>query len=162
VVYDLPEDPYRIARHVDSRHCGHRFFPPEWVGIHEILISEFENRFEDVGFKLNNIHYIPSIADVGERAMSVRHKERRYGPGCVDQWRRNEDALQTKLDRLLEPMDRRLSVSPFLLGQDPVFADCALYGVLGNYTYNNWNGLPDRMKALRDWFDRLTQWRVGK
>ena len=160
VIYDLPDDPYRVARHVDARHCGGRFFPVEWTGVHEILIGEFEDRFEGAGFKLTDIHYVPTMADPGERGMVIRHKERRFGVGCLEDWTKNQEALRSALESLLEPIDRRLGAASFLLGNDPVFADFALYGVLGNYTYKGWNHLPARMKDLRGWYDRMTHWRA--
>lgn len=161
-VFDLSDDPYRVARHLDVRHCGGRFFPEEWTGVNEILAGEFENRFEGAGFKLCDIHYVPGIKDVGERAMVIRHKERRFGVGCLDQWRQEESTLRAAFEALLEPLDRRLSASPFLLGDQPLFADLALYGVLGNYTFKGWNELPARLGAVRDWFERLARWRVAE
>lgn len=158
VIHDLPDDPYRVARHVDARHCGGRFFPSAWTGVHEMLIGEFEDRFEGAGFKLCDIHYIDSITDDGERAMVIRHKERRFGAGCVEQWKRDHDALRAAFESLIAPLDQRLSAAPFLLGADPVFADFALYGVVGNYTFKGWNKIPDRMQGLRAWYDRLAGW----
>ena len=159
VVYDLPDNPYRVARHVDARHCKGRFFPREWTGVHEILIGEFEDRFEGAGFKLCDIHYVDAIEDDGERAMVRRHKERRFGVGCLEQWKRDEASLRSAFEALIEPLDERLRAAPFLLGGQPLFADFALYGVLGNYTYKGWNKLPNRLKAVADWFERTTAWR---
>ena len=159
-VYDLPEDPYRVARCVDQRHCGGRFFPEAWAGVHEILIGEFEDRFEGAGFKLCDIHYVASIADEGERAMVIRHKERRFGIGCLEAWQRDQDALRTGFEALLEPLEGRLKASRYLLGPDPFFADFALYGVLGNYTFKGWNQLPSRLKAVSAWFERMAGWQA--
>lgn len=158
VVFDVPEDPYRVARHVDTRHCGGRFFPSAWAGVHEILIGEFEDRFEGAGFKLCDIHYVPAIKDDGERAMVVRHKERRFGVGCLDQWKRDAAALRAAFEALIEPLDARFEAAPFLLGDQPLFADCALYGVLGNYTYKGWNTLPARLRQVNAWFERMSKW----
>jgi glutathione S-transferase len=162
VVHDRPDDPYRVARHVDARHCGGRFFPKEWTGVQEILIGEFEDRFEGAGFKLCDIHYVPSIKDVGERAMVIRHKERRFGVGCLDHWKRDQAKLRAAFEALIEPLEARFRASPFLLGEQPLFADCALYGVLGNYTFNGWNSLPKRLKGVTAWFKRMSNWRSTK
>ena len=148
VVHDQPDDPYRVARHADAKHCGGRFFPAAWGGVQEILIGVFEDRFEGVGFKLCDIHYVPSIRDDGERAMVVRHKERRFGVGC--------------LEALIEPLDARFQSTPFLLGDQPLFADFALYGVLGNYTFNGWNALPPRLEGVTGWFDRMSRWSAAQ
>jgi glutathione S-transferase len=158
IVHDSPADPYRLARHVDVHHCGGCFFPAEWEGVHEILLADIEGRLEEAGFKLCDIHYVPSILDDGERAMVIRHKERRFGVGCLDQWTNERNKLQATFLEMLEPLDQRFRASAFLLGPDPVFADFALYGVLGNYTFQGWNELPDRLESLQDWFDRVRSW----
>lgn len=161
VIHDLPDDPYRVARHIDTRYGGGRFFPPAWAGIHEMIIGEFEDRFEGAGFKLCDIHYIASVADPGERAMVIRHKERRFGVGCVEQWKRDQESLRAAFESLIEPLDQRLRASPFLLGSELLFADLALYGVLGNYTYKGWNQLPEHMNGLRAWFARVAGWSIA-
>jgi len=158
VIHDHPDDPYRVARHVDARHCGGRFFPTSWAGVHEMLIGEFEDRFEGAGFKLSDIHYVPAIQDPGERAMVIRHKERRFGLGCLDQWKRDQASLRSAFEGLIEPLDQRFQAAPFLLGDQPLFADFALYGVLGNYTYNGWNTLPERLTGVTSWFARMSKW----
>lgn len=160
VVYDRPEDPYRVARHVDAHHCGGRFFPEDWRGVHEILISTIEDEFEGAGFKLCDIHYVDSITDAGERAMVIRHKERRFGAGCVEEWKRCEQELRTAFETMLLPLEGRLAASPFLLADQPVFADFALYGVLGNYLYKGWNTLPENLTVVRVWFERMAGWTV--
>ncbi|MCU0787553.1 MAG: glutathione S-transferase family protein [Verrucomicrobia bacterium] len=162
VIHDLPGDPYRVARHIDTRYGGGRLFPPAWTGIHEMIIGEFEDRFEGAGFKLCDIHHVASIADPGERAMVIRHKERRFGVGCLEQWRRDEDSLRAAFESLIEPLDQRLRASPFLLGNELLFADLALYGVLGNYTYQGWNQVPGRMAGLRKWVERVAGWSAVK
>lgn len=160
-IYDRAEDPFRVARHVDANHCGARFFPREWAGVHEMLIADFEDRFEGAGFRLCDIHYVDSIQDPGERAMVIRHKERRFGTGCLDAWKRNETTLRAEFEALIEPLDQRLRSAPFLLGQSPFFCDFALYGVLGNYTFNEWNTLPQQLEGVLTWFERMRNWSVA-
>jgi len=49
--------------------------------------------------------------------------------------------------------------SPFIFGDAPVYADFALFGVLGNLTFNNWNRLSPEQHALASWQARLETWR---
>jgi glutathione S-transferase len=56
---------------------------------------------------------------------------------------------------LLEPFDQMLRHSPFVLGDMPVHTDFALFGIIGNLTYRNYNLLPPRLKALHAWQRRL-------
>jgi glutathione S-transferase len=49
---------------------------------------------------------------------------------------------------------------PFLLGPQPVYADFALYGVLANLTYNDWNPFPP-LPRLAEWFGRMKAFRFA-
>ena len=52
-----------------------------------------------------------------------------------------------------------LLTRPFLLGQQPLFVDFLLYGVIGNFTFNNWNVLPQSLLRLHNWRDRMSGFR---
>ena len=112
-------------------------------------------------FKLADIHYVPAIADTVARTMVVRHKERKFGRGCVDQWTRDAVSIRAELDGLLSRCEATLAHSPFLLGATPVYADFALFGVLGNLTHNGWNQLSEDQPALRHFVERLSGWRFA-
>jgi glutathione S-transferase len=91
--------------------------------------------------------------------MVVRHKERKFGRGCIEQWAREADIIRSELDGLLSRCESTLKNSPFLLGTSPVYADFALFGVLGNLTYNGWNHLSADQIALQKFVARLSVWR---
>jgi glutathione S-transferase len=84
---------------------------------------------EDVMFRIA----APAVRDawpsVGDRALYVVIKERKFGPGCVDAWQRDQSALIAKARRLLTPTLRTLAARDFLFGEQPTLADAALYGV---------------------------------
>ena len=50
--------------------------------------------------------------------------------------------------------------TPFLLGDSPVYADYALFGVLGNLTYTGDNEIPSTLTHIRRWHERLTAHRL--
>ena len=50
------------------------------------------------------------------------------------------------------------ATGPFLLGAQPVYTDFALYGVLANLTYNDWNPFPP-LPQLAEWFGRMKAFR---
>ena len=56
---------------------------------------------------------------------------------------------------LLGPFDIILAKGPFLFGEAPIYSDFALFGVLGNMTYRNYNSLPTLLANLRGWFERM-------
>ncbi len=108
-----------------------------------------ENDLEGVGFKVNDSYVIPSRPLV-ERVMLIRHKERKFGRGCLQEWTNSRKALSTRFAELLEPIDHMLAGAPFLLTDRPLFVDYNLYGVIENYLFNGKTRLPN-LKHLRRW-----------
>jgi len=147
-----------VARYVDRTWAGGRLFPAALAGLQAMLVPHIEGEIEGVTFKLADIHYVPAIPDLVERVMVIRHKERRFGRGCVDQWRANRDALFAQATTLLQPFEHMAAVQPYLIGAQPVYTDFALYGVLANLTYNDWNPFPP-LPRLADWFVRMKTFR---
>ena len=93
--------------------------------------------------------------------MVRRHKERKFGPGCEERWERERPLLQAEAERLLLPFDLTLANRPFLFDDDPVFSDFALFGVLGNLTYHQYNSLPASQRNLADWFEKMKAFQYG-
>ncbi len=144
-----------VARYVERLWGAGRLFPQPLEGLQSLLVPHIEGELEGVMFKLTDIHYVPAIADLVERTITIRHKERRYGRGCLDQWRANREALFAQAGALLVPFEQMLFSQPFLLGNQPVYTDFALFGVLANLTFNDWNPFPPSLPRLADWFARM-------
>ena len=161
IVFETADDPLAVPRYLDQAYFGGALLPEEWSGVQDVLVDHIEGEMESFSFKLADIHHVTTIEDVGERTMLIRHKERAFGRGCVDQWRAEAPSLRARLHELLTPFDKRLRHSPFLLGESPLYTDFALFGVLGNFTYNNYNELPESLEAVRSWQKRLAEWRAG-
>jgi glutathione S-transferase len=83
---------------------------------------------EDVLFRIGS----PAVRDawptLGERALYVLIKERKFGAGCVDAWLRERDGLIARARKLLGPSLKTLAARPFLFGDAPTLADAALLG----------------------------------
>lgn len=150
-----------IAHYVDRVFAGGRLFPAHLEGLQRILVPHIEDNVESVTFRLVDPSYLRDIADPVERAMIVRHKERKFGPGCIGRWEGEREALLARAGELLEPFDLMLDGRPFLLGDAPVFTDFALCGILGNFTYRGYNAIPGKLTRLAGWFDRLRTFRFG-
>lgn len=162
LVFDGSEgraDGLEVARHVDRTWAGGRLFPEALEGLQSLLVPHLEGEVEGATFKLADIHYIPTITDLVERTMVIRHKERRFGRGCLDQWRVNYETLFAQATALLRPFDQMLASQPCLLGPQPVYTDFALYGVLANLTWNDWNPFPPGLPRLAEWFARMKVFR---
>ncbi len=141
-----------VARYVDRKYrLG--LFPRDKEGIQLILAQYIENQLEDVGFRVNDSYVIPTLPLV-ERVMVVRYKERKFGKGCVEQWRRDRAKLCRRFGELLEPFDNLLASSAFLLADRPLFVDYDLYGVIENFLYSGKTRLP-AWKNLRRWHSQL-------
>ncbi len=151
VVHETPDDPFAVPRFLDRTFAGGALFPDHCAGLHEILLEHIENDLEGIGFKLCDPAYVDAIEDVGERAMVLRHKERKFGPGCVEQWRADAGKLLAALEAALAPFETRLSHAPCLFGKTPVYADYALLGVLGNFQHGGQHVLDARFTSLHRW-----------
>lgn len=159
VVFETGGNSLDVARYVDATWAGGCLFPEELAAPNLCLTEWIEDALEGCTFKLADIHYVPAIDDIVDRSMVVRHKERKFGRGCIEQWAREADIIRSELDGLLSRCESTLKNSPFLLGTSPVYADFALFGVLGNLTYNGWNHLSADQIALQKFVARLSVWR---
>lgn len=88
--------------------------------------------------------------------MLTRFKERRFGRGCVQQWKKDRAKLNRQFADLLKPIDSMLASSQFLIAERPLFVDYDLYGILGNYLHNGKTRLPP-LKHLRRWLRAMSR-----
>ena len=157
IIFDGSEgstDGLDAPRYVDRTWAEGRLFPAALAGLQAVLIPHIEGEVEGATFKLADIHYLPTLTDLVERTMVLRHKERRFGRGCVDEWRANYQPMYAHATELLRPFDAMVASQPFLLGPQPVYTDFALYGVLANLTFNDWNPFPP-LPRVAEWFARM-------
>lgn len=159
VIFESGTDTLDVARYVDEQFANGRLFPAEVEGLQRLVINHLEDDVEGVTFQLVDPPYIAGISDVVERTMIIRHKERKFGRGCVKDWAERRDELTRTARTLLEPYELTLRYRKFLFGEAPIYADFALYGILGNLTYCDYNTLPEGFSALVEWFTRVRQFR---
>lgn len=153
-VWDRTELGQEIARYLDAKFkLG--LFPPEREGLQAILARYIECEVEAIGFKLNDIHYESWLPDAYDRAMFLRHKERKFGSGCMMQWKNQRGDLRRQLDELLAPLDQIVSRQPFLIDASARFADFDLFGILGNYMFSGHNKFPRQFGSLKQWHDGM-------
>jgi glutathione S-transferase len=153
VIFELGEDTQVVAKYLDGKfQLG--LFPHKLDGVQRVIWRTIENEVESFTFKLNDVHWrevVPKNRAVG----FVRHKERRFGRGCLDQWREQQPQLLEGLARALVPFEEMLLAHPFLLEDRPRFLDFDLYGMLGNFLYSGHYELPAAHTRLRDWYGRM-------
>ena len=129
VLFEVNDDSQVIAKYLDTKH-KFGLFPWELEGVQSILWHYIENEIEGACFRLNDIYW-REVVPAGEQLAFLRHKERKFGRGCLDQWRAQQKDFLVQLEHRLVPFEEMLMFKPFLLDQQPRFADFDLYGMLG-------------------------------
>lgn len=152
-IVDQTDFGQEVARYIDGKFkLG--LFPRDKDGIQSILARYIENEIEDIGFKVNDSYIIPKLP-MTERVMVTRHKERKFGRGCVEQWARDRRTLIRQFAEVLTPLDNILSTSPYLVTDRPLFVDYDLFGILEDYLYNGKTRLP-HLQHLRRWHRQMS------
>jgi glutathione S-transferase len=154
VVFEINEDSQVIAKYLDEEmELG--LFPAELRGVQSILWRFIENEIEGATFRLNDIYYEENAA-TADQLQYLRFKERKFGRGCIDQWRAQQKNLLKQLEQHLIPFEQMLLHSPFLLDERPRFVDFDLFGMLENFLYSGHYKLPARHKQIQKWHQRMT------
>ena len=152
-VFEIDENSQVIAKYLDEKlRLG--LFPPQWEGIQDILWRYIENDIEGIGFKLNDIYY-QEMVPPSDQLRFLRHKERKFGRGCIDQWRQQQDQMLSDLARRLIPFERMLAHRSFLLENRPYFVDFDLYGMLADFLYSGHYELPAPHTQLKQWYEQM-------
>ena len=153
VVFELGDDAQVIAKYLDQKlQLG--LFPFSLEGVQSILWRNIENEIEGACFRLNDIHwqeFVPAAEQLG----FLRHKERKFGRGCIDQWRAQQADWLKKLEQNLLPFEEMLAHNSFLLGDEPRFVDFDLFGMLGNFLFSGHYELPAGHPHIVEWHSRM-------
>jgi glutathione S-transferase len=153
VVFEMDENSQVIGKYLDERlHLG--LFPRNLEGVQSILWRYIENEIEGIGFKLNDVYW-EEVVPKRERLPFLRHKERKFGRGCIDQWRAQSAEMLEQLAARLLPFEEMLMDKPFLLEDRPRFVDFDLFGMLGNFLASGHYSLPAAHTQLKAWYGRM-------
>ena len=126
-----------------------------------ILWRCIENEIEGATFRLNDIYYRENLPAAGH-LQYLRFKERKFGRGCIDQWRQDQKAWLKKLETALAPFEQMLAHSGFLLGERPLFVDFDLFGMLENFLFSGHYALPKSQPHLREWHRCMKTARIAR
>jgi glutathione S-transferase len=155
VVFETDDDSQVIAKYIDNK-FQLDLFPTCHRGVQNILWKHIENEIEGPGFRLNDIYWRENVP-VRDQLVYVRHKERKFGRGCLDQWREHQAQLLAQLSHGLVPYEQMLLDRPFLLDDRPRFVDFDLYGMLANVLYSGHYQLPAAHTQLAAWYRRISK-----
>jgi len=155
VVFETGADSQVIAKYLDDRfQLG--LFPRKLEGVQSILWRFIESEVEGYTFKLDDIYW-NELVPKAEAVAFIRHKERKFGKGCLDLWRRQQAELLHGFTQSLLPFEEMLLAHPFLLEDRPHFVDFDLYGMLGNFLYTGHYELPADHPRLQEWYRRMSR-----
>lgn len=159
VIIEDSEETQNLARYLDKKlHLS--LFPAELEGIQFILSRYIENEIEAVTFRLNDIYYRENVP-ADNLALFVRHKERKFGRGCLEQWRSQQKNLVEQLEQKLLPFEQMLADCDFLCGHRPLFVDFCLLGMIENFLYSGHYQLPKSLPNLRGWHKQMKKAHVA-
>ena len=160
VIFETEENSQVIAKYLENK-LNLALFPREWDGLQKILWRFIENDVEGLTFKLNDAYY-REFVPADEQWAYQRHKERKFGRGCLDQWFQQQKQLMAELVEKLVPFEQMLGVRPFLLDYQPRFADFDLWGMLANLQYSGHYKLPTAHPRLKQWCERMGAMKFSK
>ena len=155
VVFEVAEDSQAVAKYLNQK-LGLGLFPADLEGEQFILWRYIENEVEGLTFKLND-SYAREFVAKADFLSYVRHKERKFGRGCLEHWTAQREEMLRQLERTLVPFEEMLSHRPFLLGDRPRFVDFDLWGMLANFLYSGHYALPKAHARMGKWFPRMTK-----
>jgi glutathione S-transferase len=153
VVFETTDTSQVVAKYINEKFTL-GLFPHDWVGVQQVLWRYIENDVEGPCFKLNDIYWREFVVK-SDRLRFLRHKERKFGRGCIEQWTERQGDLLQELEKALIPCEQMLNEKPFLLGARPLFVDFDLYGMLSNFLFSGHYELPAAHTQLRDWHSRM-------
>jgi glutathione S-transferase len=159
VVFEVSDDSQVIAKYLDEEmELG--LFPARWRGVQSVLWGFIENEIEGATFRLNDIYWQENVP-AAEQLQFLRFKERKFGRGCIGQWRKDQKLWLKKLEDRLIPFEIILTHQMYLLDDRPRFVDFNLFGMLENFLYSGHYELPKRHKQIRAWHRRMAKAKIS-
>ena len=153
VIFEVSDESQVIAKYLDEEfELG--LFPNKWCDVQSILWRDIENEIEGATFRLNDIYWLENVP-TKDQLQFLRFKERKFGRGCIDQWRKDQKSWLKQLEERLQPFEMMLTHLPFILDERPRFVDFDLFGMLENFLYSGHYHLPKRHKQIQQWHRRM-------
>ena len=154
VVFETDEDSQVIAKYIDGKlQLG--LFPRQFRGIDRILWRFIEDQIEGACFRLNDIYWEEFVPKTDRMAFQ-RHKERKFGRGCLARWRDEQAQWLADLTQKLTPFECMLAERPFLLRAEPHFIDFDLWGMLACFLQSGHYQMPAVHTSLQEWYGRMS------
>jgi glutathione S-transferase len=160
VVFELNDDTQVIAKYLDAR-LKLGLFPFDIEGVQSVLWRHIESEIEGVMFRLNDVYWKENVP-AAEQLQFLRFKERKFGRGCLDQWRIQQGSWLAQLEQKLLPFEEMLAHNSFLLGEEPRFVDFDLFGMLENFLHSGHYELPAAHPHIMEWHSRMAGLKIQR
>jgi glutathione S-transferase len=148
-------DSRRICQHLLRGAVGARLVPAAQGGPIWAYADWCDGMLEDVLFRLAAPGIRLTFPRPADQALYTFIKERKFGPGCIEAWKRDRAELVPRGRELLEASAETLKRRPFLFGDEPTLADAALEGEFWMLAAAD-PLLPQEMGSVFvDWRERL-------
>jgi glutathione S-transferase len=155
VLFETDDYSQVIAKYLDAKfELG--LFPHEFDGLQKLVWRYVENEVENLTFRLNDVYY-EEFVPAAEHCSYVRHKERKFGRGCLQEWREKQEELLARLAQTLLPLEQMVSHHSYLLDTRPRFVDFDLWGMLANFLFSGHYRFPAAHARLWRWYQRMSQ-----
>jgi glutathione S-transferase len=155
VLFETGDDSQVIAKYLEAKFCL-GLFPERWEGLQCLVWRTIENDVEGLTFKLNDA-YFRQFVTKEEQLPYLRHKERKFGRGCLDRWLVQRQQFVAELTETLVPFEQMLGHREYLLDEKPRFVDFDLWGMLANFLYSRRYKLPAIHPKIKLWYARMSQ-----
>ncbi len=114
VVFEISDDSQVIAKYLDEElELG--LFPSQWRGVQSVLWRFIENEIEGATFRLNDIYWKENVP-ASDQLDFLRFKERKFGRGCLDQWRQEQKFWLKATGRAADPFRDHFDASTVFAG----------------------------------------------
>jgi glutathione S-transferase len=153
VIFEVSDESQVIAKYLDTK-LRLNLFPWSLEGVQSVMWRYIESEIEGLTFRLNDIYW-KEFVPTREQLPFLRHKERKFGRGCIEAWAAQQESMLSQLAEKLMPFEEMLIDKPFLLGTQPHFVDFDLCGMLGNLLFSRHYRLPASHTRLRKWHSRM-------
>lgn len=155
VLFETGDNTQVVAKYIESK-FSLGLFPERWEGLQCLVWRNIENEIEGLTFRLNDAYY-REVVPKEEQLAYLRHKERKFGRGCLDRWLAERQELVAELTEALVPFEQMLGHREYLLDEKPRFVDFDLWGMLANFLYSGRYKLPPIHPKIKVWYARMSQ-----